>query len=101
MKIKEYLEDQLPRYLELLCQWVETNSFTANSAGVNAVGDLTAAAFAELGFSPERVASENPDFGNHLVLTKEGTSGQKIGLIGHTGNRKSTLARLIFRMYEP
>ena len=83
MKLETYLQDNLPRYLELLREWVETNSFTANAAGVNAVGDLTATAFTELGLSAERVPAENPDYGAHLVLTREGNSGHKIGMISH------------------
>jgi glutamate carboxypeptidase len=83
MKLEAFLENNLPRYLELLQAWVETNSFTANPAGVNKVGNLTADAFTELGFSAERVAAENSEFGNHLILTREGTSGRKIGMISH------------------
>jgi len=83
MSMEAYLEDNLPRYLALLREWVETNSFTANPAGVDAVGDLTATAFTAMGFSAERVPAQNPDYGNHLVLTREGTWGQKIGMISH------------------
>lgn len=77
------LESSLPRYLDILRQWVEVNSFTANPAGVNRVGDLTAEAFAPLGFQAERVQAANPAYGKHLMLTREGKSGRKIGLISH------------------
>ncbi len=82
-ELETYLQENLPKYLALLRQWVEVNSFTTNPAGVNKVADLSAVAFAELGFSDERVPTENPNFGHHLVLTREGTSGQKLGLISH------------------
>jgi len=82
-ELRTYLETNLPRYLALLRQWIETNSYTANPAGVNAVGDLSAAAFAGLGFTAERLPSDNPRFGNHLVLTRKGSSGLKLGLISH------------------
>ncbi len=83
MTPQEYLQENLPRYLDLLRQWVEVNSFTANSEGVNKVAELSAAAFSDLGFTDERVPAKNPNFGDHLVLTREGTSGQKLGLISH------------------
>lgn len=82
-KVEAFLQQNLPHYLELFQQWVEVNSFTANAEGVNTVADLTAAAFADLGFSDERVSSDNSDFGDHLVLAREGSSNQKIGLISH------------------
>jgi glutamate carboxypeptidase len=81
--IAAYLEDRLPFYLDLLRQMVNINSFTANAAGVNKLGRLTAEAFARLGFEAETVQSVNPDFGRHLALTRLGSSGRKIGLISH------------------
>lgn len=82
-ELDSYLQDKLPGYLELLEEWVGVNSFTNNAAGVNKVADQTAAAFKNFGFRDERVPSENPDFGQHLVLTRQGTTNQKIGLITH------------------
>ena len=58
----------LPETLEFLRQMVAINSFTANAAGVNRLGDLIAAAFTPLGFSAEAVAASNPAYGRHLVL---------------------------------
>ncbi|HBY08128.1 MAG TPA: hypothetical protein DEH22_10215 [Chloroflexi bacterium] len=83
MNIKKHLEENLPRYLEILHAWVATNSFTANAAGVRAVADLTAQPFVDLGFTDERVPSDNPNYGDHLVLTRAGSSGRKLGLISH------------------
>ena len=82
-ELETYLQEHLPHYLDLLQQWVEVNSFTANAEGVNRVADLTTSAFSNLGFSDERVPCDNPNFGSHLVLTKQGTSDQKVGLISH------------------
>ena len=82
-----YLNPRLPFYLDLLRRMVSINSFTANAAGVDAVGDLTAAAFAGLGFTADRVRSTNPAYGHHLVLTRPArpASGDapKIGLVSH------------------
>lgn len=76
------LDRRLPRHLDLLRQMVAINSFTRNPAGVDALGDLTAAAFAELGFAAERVPAADPAYGRHLVLTRPG-AGAAIGLVSH------------------
>ncbi len=82
-RLQTYLEQQKPFFFDLLRQMVSINSFTTNIKGVNAVGDLTARAFAELGFSPRRVPSKNPLFGDHFILTRPGHSGRTIGLVSH------------------
>jgi glutamate carboxypeptidase len=82
-RLQDYLESSLPFYLDLLRQMVGINSFTANGLGVNALGDLTAEVFAELGFSAEKVQCAGPLYGKHLVLTRPGHSNYKIGLISH------------------
>ncbi|MFQ5576193.1 MAG: M20/M25/M40 family metallo-hydrolase [Anaerolineae bacterium] len=82
-QLKTCLQPRLPHYLDLLEQMVAVNSFTENPAGVNAVGQLTAAAFAELGFAAETVQAENPAFGEHLILTRPGRTGRKIGCVSH------------------
>jgi glutamate carboxypeptidase len=82
-KIDTFFNDNLKRYLDILQQMVGINSFTENADGVNQTGVLTAKVFSELGFTPEFVQSSNPDFGNHLVLTRPGASGKKVGLITH------------------
>lgn len=83
MELATYTENNLPFYLDMLQQMVAINSFTANPAGVDALGDLTAAAFAELGFKAERAPSNNAAFGDHLILTRPGNGRHKIGLISH------------------
>ncbi len=82
-KLQNYLAEKLPEYLDLLKTMVDINSFTVNPEGVNAVGEVTAQAFIELGFTAEMIQAENPNFGKHLVLTRKGKSGRKIGLVGH------------------
>jgi glutamate carboxypeptidase len=82
-RFRNRLEQDQPLCLDLLRQMVEINSFTANPAGVNKLGELTAAAFAPLGFTTETVQATNPAYGRHLVLTRPGRSGRKIGLISH------------------
>ena len=73
----------------MLRQMVEINSFTANPDGVNKLGGLTAEFFSKLGFKPEFVQCENPDFGKHLLLThseeNDGAENKKpvIALISH------------------
>jgi glutamate carboxypeptidase len=82
-QFKDYLEQRQPFYLDLLRQMVEINSFTANPRGVNALGDLTASAFADLGFASEKVQCMVPTYGKHLVMTRPGRSEHKIGLVSH------------------
>ncbi|MBC7975386.1 MAG: M20/M25/M40 family metallo-hydrolase, partial [Myxococcales bacterium] len=62
-------------------RWVEINSFTANVAGVNAVGALLREAFA-LPPLACTVISGGPDHGDHLVWRTPAT-GAPILLIGH------------------
>ena len=83
VQLRSYLETNLPAYLGLLRQMVAINSFTANKAGVNTLGRLTADIFAELGFTAEFVPSIEPTFGNHLILTRRGQSGRTIGFVSH------------------
>ncbi len=81
--IQTYLQENLPRYLDLLRRMVEINSFTGNPAGVNALADLTAKSFAPLGFTAQRIQARNPNYGEHLILTRPGASHQTVGMISH------------------
>jgi len=81
--LHQYYSHRLPQYLEILQQMVNINSFTANQAGVVQLAGFTAQQFAHLGFHADYVQSHNPDFGQHLVLTRQGGSDQRIGLITH------------------
>ncbi len=82
-KLHDYLESELPAALELLRQMVGINSFTLNPAGVNQLARFTAESFAPLGFTAEHVASTNPQFGQHLVLTRRGKGTKSIAMISH------------------
>ena len=88
-RLGQRLDALLPAALDALRQMVAVNSFTLNAAGVNQVGDLTAALFEPLGFTSERPqaiacsAAPRPPLGRHLILTRPGTSGRRIGLVGH------------------
>jgi glutamate carboxypeptidase len=82
-QIQNYLTQNLSQYVDMLRQMVAINSFTANPAGVDALGRLTADLFAPLGFTAETVPSVHAEFGHHLVLTRPGKSGRKIGLVSH------------------
>jgi glutamate carboxypeptidase len=69
-QLKTFFDDKLPTYLDILHQMVDINSFTLNVNGVNQLGTLTAEYFAKLGFQAEFVSSNNPNNGDHLVLTR-------------------------------
>lgn len=81
--LQEHFMLNLPDYLARLRQMVEINSFTANAAGVNELGQVTATLFAQLGFKAEFVQSAMPNYGKHLVLTRNGRTNQTIGLVSH------------------
>ncbi len=78
-------ERHLPATLDLLERLVAINSFTTNRDGVRKTADLTAAAFAPLGFSAEFVPPANPAHGPHLVLRRDGAEpdAPTIALITH------------------
>ena len=78
-----FLNAQLAPSLDLLRQMVAINSHTLNREGVRRLSALTADAFAPLGFTAETVASINPNFGEHLVLTRRGTGDAQVGFISH------------------
>jgi len=88
-RLADRLEALLPSALGALRQMVAINSFTLNAEGVNRLGDLTANLFAPLGFSAQRpqaiacVTEPRPPLGRHLILTRPGRSGRRIGLVGH------------------
>ncbi len=81
--LREYLNTHLPTALEMLRQMVGINSYTANRDGVNRLGRFTAECFAPLGFTAEFVPSTNPEWGDHLVLTRRGRSAKSIALVSH------------------
>lgn len=69
-EIQAFYQQNLPRYLDLLRQMVEINSYTANPAGVNHLGDLVAGMFSPLGFKAETIQSAHSHFGKHLFLER-------------------------------
>jgi glutamate carboxypeptidase len=68
--LARHLEEQLPRHLALLEDWVGVNTHSANAEGVNELGRRTAAAFARLGFEAEAHPSARPGAGSHVLLTR-------------------------------
>src|SRR5437667_4893185 len=79
----EFLQRQLPSGLEMLRRMVDLNSFTANRDGVNQLGRFTAECFAPLGFTAEFIASSNPAWGDHLILTRPGHSPRAVAMVSH------------------
>ena len=93
-QMEEYLAEHLARYLDMLQQMVEINSFTLNTEGVNKLGNLTATMFEQLGFTAERVPAGHWQYADHVVLTRPGRSGRKIGLISHLDTVYSEMEEL-------
>ena len=93
-QMEEHLDKHLPRYLDMLKQMVEINSFTINTEGVNKLGTLTVTMFEQLGFTAERVPAGHWQYADHIVLTRPGKSGRKIGLISHLDTVYSEMEEL-------
>lgn len=70
-ELREYFTQNLTNYLGILEQMVSVNSFTTNIPGINQLGKLTADLFSKLGFEAEFVPSENPRYGDHLILVRK------------------------------
>lgn len=86
LHVRDYYNQNLPAYLDILHQMVEINSFTANSAGVNRLSEYTASIFSNLGLQPEFIPSVNPKFGKHLFLqpaTETAVQLPTIAMISH------------------
>lgn len=84
-RLRDVLRRREARYLDLLRQMVAINSFTRNLEGIEALGDLTARAFADLGFNSERVPAKDRRYGRHLVMSREAAdpAAPRIGLVSH------------------
>jgi glutamate carboxypeptidase len=82
-QVKNFLDTQLPEALEILRQMVGINSYTTNQEGVNKLARFTAECFAPLGFTAEFVPAVNPNFGDHLVLTRRGCSAKTVAMVSH------------------
>lgn len=84
-RLEEHLRRHETFYFELLRHMVHINSFTAHREGVNALADLTAVSFEKLGFTAESIPPTQPEFGDHLVLTRPGKdpAGPRVGLVSH------------------
>jgi glutamate carboxypeptidase len=81
--LMKLLKGQMPAALEMLRLMVGINSFTDNRQGVDRLGRLTAECFAPLGFTAEFVPSANPNYGDHLVLTRRGRTTKNIAMVSH------------------
>lgn len=81
--LNSFLAFRLPDALEMLRQMVGINSFTLNREGIKRLGLFTAECFAPLGFTAEFVPSTNPQFGEHLVLTRRGRGPKSVAMISH------------------
>lgn len=83
-ELTAFCERQLPATLDFLRRMVGINSFTENAAGVNALGGLTAAEFAPLGFVAEYFQGPRATYGRHLVLRRTTTpTAPTLALISH------------------
>jgi glutamate carboxypeptidase len=83
-ELESHLQSLLPAALGWLERMVAINSFSTHPKGINALGDLTAECFAELGFWAERVNTRSPEHGAHLLLHRAGQpGGKRVLLVTH------------------
>lgn len=82
-KLRSFLEQRHPQFLENLREMVGINSFTLNRDGVNALGRRTADLLRPLGFAARRVPAADPRCGDHLVLGAGGDDLPRLGLVSH------------------
>jgi glutamate carboxypeptidase len=83
MNLYDYINSNMPTYLDLLKNMVEINSYTSNPDGVNRLGNLTAEAFSELGFQPQFIQSVNPNFGKHLFMKRSSSEKISVAMVSH------------------
>ena len=69
-RLEAFLRRREPHYFDLLKRMVAINSYTANHEGVRSLARLTAEAFARLGFESESIPSQDPEYTDHLVMTR-------------------------------
>jgi glutamate carboxypeptidase len=81
--LQAFLAQQMPAALTMLRAMVDINSFTSNREGVNRLGRCTAEFFTPLGFVAEFVPSQNPEWGDHLVMVRPGRSTRSIAMVSH------------------
>lgn len=79
----QHLSEQMPEAMNWLERMVKINSFTGNPPGVNRVGEVTKAFFAELGFEGEAIPSTHPEHGSHLFLRLNAGAKRKVLLVTH------------------
>jgi glutamate carboxypeptidase len=83
-KIIELVNKQLPQNIKLLENLVNINSGTLNTAGVKQVGEMLGSEFKNIGFTSEWVTlPDSLKRAGHLVVSKKGTKGKRLFLIGH------------------
>jgi len=80
-EIIQSLDKREPAMLALLEQLVNIDSGTHLKEGVNRVAGIIAQRLSKLGFEVERLSQ--PDFGDHLLARKEGSSPKRLLCICH------------------
>jgi glutamate carboxypeptidase len=82
--IIQKIDQQLPQTLQFLEEIVNINSGTLNIDGVKQVGKKLGAEFEKAGFTSTWVSlPDSLKRAGHLVVTRKGTKGKKLFLIGH------------------
>jgi glutamate carboxypeptidase len=79
--VRAHVDARRGEMLALLGRLVETESYTEDRAGVNAVGALLAQRLAALGLAVRRLPETN--YGDHLVAEADCPGAPRVMLVGH------------------
>lgn len=81
--LASFFQDRESADLARLRSLCSINSFTENKHGIDELAQVLIGLYAPLGFSHEHISCSNELFGDHLLLTRRGSSGKSILLIAH------------------
>jgi glutamate carboxypeptidase len=82
-EMKLHCGSSLGAYLEIFSNMVSINSYSANAAGVNELGEYTARLFSGLGFDSEFVQSADPACGRHLLCVANAGAAASVACMSH------------------
>jgi glutamate carboxypeptidase len=81
--IRTWYRTRHERYLDILRQMVNMNSWTRNPDGIARLSALTAENFFKAGFSSEVIPHPAPEMGSHLLMERNPEGDVSIALISH------------------
>ncbi len=81
--ITDWFRSHHERYLDILRQMVNINSWTKNRSGIAHLSRLTSELFSDRGFSSEYIPHPDPEIGSHLLLERNPGGKESVAFISH------------------